>query len=315
MSQYKVYIQQIKTTINGKEELQFPDDWVFAAYLGFNKLGMDIVFFENILEVPKSKFHIVVSFVEDTKVFFNRMQIRVPRSINIPSDLPEKYIDRKYFITSLGKLKEMNLQGSWFVKPAYKFKIGASGVLSDLSKKSLNLILNDVNDKEMMLVSEVVDFISEYRCFVHHKKLIGIQNYMGDFTMFPDINIIEGILNDFKTSIVAYTIDVGVTKEGKTLLIEIQDAWSIGNYGLEGKTYAKFLRDRWIQIMNENKYLELEIKDLIGKTFEEAQIICEENGYYIRDSTNSSAGGADLSSKRFNVYKFKDDKIFSLSNG
>lgn len=37
-------------------------------------------------------------------------------------------------------------------------------------------------------------------------------------------------------------------KDGKTLLIEVNDAWALGCYGLESHLYAKFLLTRWAQL-------------------------------------------------------------------
>jgi hypothetical protein len=45
------------------------------------------------------------------------------------------------------------------------------------------------------------------------------------------------MINHFTDSPIGYTLDVCVNSDG-TFLIECNDGWSIGNYGLEGKAYA-----------------------------------------------------------------------------
>ena len=40
----------------------------------------------------------------------------------------------------------------------------------------------------------------------------------------------------------------GVTGEGRTLLIEMNDGYSIGCYGLNDVLYAKFLYARWAEL-------------------------------------------------------------------
>ena len=48
---------------------------------------------------------------------------------------------------------------------------------------------------------------------------------------------------------VACSIDIGVTSENKTILIECNDAYALGSYGLVDFRYAKFTSARWAQIL------------------------------------------------------------------
>ena len=48
----------------------------------------------------------------------------------------------------------------------------------------------------------------------------------------------------------ACSIDIGVTNDGRTLLIECNDAYSLGSYGLEDYKYAKLLSARWSQLLD-----------------------------------------------------------------
>jgi hypothetical protein len=102
----------------------------------------------------------------------------------------------------------------------------------------------------------VVNIVSEYRCFVHKNELVGIKHYSGDFNKFPDIFTIECMIQKYyDESPVSYTLDVGLIQVGKglyeTILIEINDFWAIGGYGLDGRTYVRMLIDRFQQIKNK----------------------------------------------------------------
>jgi hypothetical protein len=59
----------------------------------------------------------------------------------------------------------------------------------------------------------------------------------------------------YDESPVSYTLDVGLIQVGKglyeTILIEINDFWAIGGYGLDGRTYVRMLIDRFQQIKNK----------------------------------------------------------------
>ena len=46
-----------------------------------------------------------------------------------------------------------------------------------------------------------------------------------------------------------------VTDDGRTLLVEFNDAYSLGCYGLNDIQYAKFISARWSQLLNrEDEY-------------------------------------------------------------
>ena len=47
----------------------------------------------------------------------------------------------------------------------------------------------------------------------------------------------------------ACALDFAVTSKRETLFLELNDAYSIGAYGLEPSVYAKFLATRWTQLM------------------------------------------------------------------
>lgn len=46
----------------------------------------------------------------------------------------------------------------------------------------------------------------------------------------------------------AYALDIGLTAAGATLLIEVNEGYSVGSYGLPSLRYAKFLSARWAQL-------------------------------------------------------------------
>ena len=74
MTQYKAYIQGV----NG-----IPiDDWAYTAYQGFKNRGTDIIIFEDIEEVPVSRYNFVVGFVEDTVKYLAKLGIDAKRGLD-----------------------------------------------------------------------------------------------------------------------------------------------------------------------------------------------------------------------------------------
>lgn len=98
-------------------------------------------------------------------------------------------------------------------------------------------------------VSEEVDFISEYRCFFRHGEPVGVKHYRGSSFVPLDKTTYNKMAKACKHHMpAAYVLDMGVTADGRTLLIESNDAYAVGSYGLTGIVYARFLEARWVEI-------------------------------------------------------------------
>lgn len=238
--EYKIYIQKF-----GGE---FIGDYAFSAYEGFNHRGYKIKTFEDIEDVPVNKTNLVVGCIEDTTKYFEYLGIEVPKPLNIPICLMG-YCEREIHVLTMKKFKE-NKMFPVFVKPYDKLKFFPSGVLRNPS--SVGMFFNDVPDDFKVMTSEVVDMVSEYRCFVKNGSLIGIKNYIGDFKVFPDVDHIMRMIMDYEINKPprSYTLDVAVTSDNRTVLIECNDGWSVGSYGLDGDVYSSFLLTRWNELMS-----------------------------------------------------------------
>lgn len=238
---YKIYIQALNN---------FPvADWAVSAYQGFRDRGADIVFFEDIEEVPTSKYNIVVAFIEDTNKYFERFGIPPKKALNIPKELEgKKWLGRGIDRMSMGAFKENahKLQFPLFVKPDGRAKEFVAGVVS--KPELVPYFFKDVPDTSPLLLSTSIDIVSEYRCYIINGEIRGVKWYLGDHLVFPDGEFIKGAVAQYKSAPAGYSLDVGVLKDGSTVLIECNDGWSLGNYGLDPSVYAKLLATRWIEI-------------------------------------------------------------------
>jgi hypothetical protein len=239
---FKIYIQSMNN---------FPiADWAVSAYMGFKERQADIILFEDIEEVPASRSNIVVSYIEETVKYFNKLDIEVPKALNIPLSI-YKYAGRVIEQSTIGICKRIvNLNWPVFIKPV-KIKQFVPGIIKN--KKSFDIYLGHLDDDVKVLVSEVVDFVSEYRGYVIDGKLVGIKHYIGDFRVFPDMKVIDAAIKDYINAPAGYSIDFGVTSDGRTLLVECNDGWSLGNYGLNDSTYVSLLCKRWIEILKQDQ--------------------------------------------------------------
>jgi len=237
------------------------DDFVYSARQPLLDRGFTIIPF-NDFELSDlidcetfDKNDIIIGSVESTRTFWNAVGTKIPKYIGYPECLNEFY-GRTIKRTRFGKIKAEDLP--IFIKPAYDIKLFTGFVLEKSATLcNIGMYYSDVNPNTLVYTSNPIEIISEYRCFIHKNKLVGIKHYDGEFTNFPDIYTIYCIIEKYcQESPISYTLDIGIVKEGdtfKTILIEINDFWAIGGYGLDGKTYVRMLIDRFQEIKNKEK--------------------------------------------------------------
>ena len=152
-------------------------------------------------------------------------------------------------------LKELNgfaCGKSLFVKPV-ETKLFDGIVVQDESSLNYFKRMCGGIDNLCIVSSVISDIRSEFRCFVHNHELVDCRNYKGDFKILPDFYYIEDIISEvseIENAPIAYTVDVMIDDIGQTEIIEFNDFWCIGNYGLDSETYALMLKDRWNQIFS-----------------------------------------------------------------
>ena len=100
------------------------------------------------------------------------------------------------------------------------------------------------------MASEVVNFRAEYRLFIHRKRVIGCRFYNGDFRLAPDFSVADRFLQLYQAQPIAFSLDLGITDKRETLVVEINDAFSLGAYGLGSIPYARMVTDRWEEMVS-----------------------------------------------------------------
>ena len=173
--------------------------------------------------------------------------IKRPETYNQYQCLPT-YCNRAITSSNLGiARKKIQNQESFFIKPYEDTKLFTGFVATnEIDFIKLQRLPNDTK----VIISEIVDIVTEYRCFVNRGKLLDIKTYNGDFKQFPNVEIIENAIEEFKNQPISYTLDFAKLKNGKMELIEINDGYSLGYCGIHPITYCKFLEDRWLEIIN-----------------------------------------------------------------
>lgn len=115
------------------------------------------------------------------------------------------------------------------------------------------------------LVSEEIEIDSEWRCFVGPEGLLGLQHYLGDCTLFPDVEVIKKMIDRYANSSRKfpsppryYSLDVGINESG-TFVIEVHPIVSCGLYGFNNPRILpqmmingyQYMRDQALQQKNK----------------------------------------------------------------
>ena len=244
--------------------LDIPHSYNFAnAMYGFREFGAEIIAYHEIEEIidKVEREDIVLDYIDQCKMVFEKFGAR--------SDLPdypeelEKFMGRKVWRDTINNIasNEEKWSAGFFVKPV-KDKVFTGKVINSI--KDLKGCGSCFEDYEV-LVSEPIDMAAEWRCFIRYDEILDVRPY-GSFKgsgydgyMYHfDSSVLKEMFLAYKTwdsRPASCSMDICCTKDGRTLLVEINDGYALGSYGLPGILYAKHISARWSQLMDvEDEY-------------------------------------------------------------
>lgn len=239
----KAYIQLYKG--------EFATEAAFVAFMGCEELQIPIQKFEyndiGTLDIRKNT--IVLGGVTAVRHALTILNITPPPPIDIPKEL-EYSTKRKI---EIGTIKHFYDNGTFplFVKPM-KPKLFTGMVVSSKDELEYLSCLDMGGYETEIITSSVVNFVSEYRVYVIDGVIADCRRYAGSYEIYPDMNFIKEVIKkeNYTSQPIGYAIDFGVTDIGETMLIEVNDGYSIGSYGLNHRDYTKLCILRWNQIVN-----------------------------------------------------------------
>ena len=235
-----IYIQK-----KDNEDIPHHFDCACAMY-GAIDLGLyyTLVSFEDVKNGEFDsliKNNLFVGSVEFMTEVFNRVDIEQPR---LPINNLRPYEEMK--------LKDFKYEYPVFIKPK-SIKAFTGFVVDDYSKSMLNTL-----DKELdIIIQQVINLDSEWRFYVFRNKIVDIRHYSGRM----DINLIGAVNNfnklddsTFKNFPETFVMDIGFYNDSDSYtIIEFNDMWAIGNYGVPNDLYVRMLKDRYFDIIKNKK--------------------------------------------------------------
>ncbi|OWA37479.1 hypothetical protein B9G55_05340 [Saccharibacillus sp. O16] len=219
----------------------------YAAYDGFHQMGFEIRYFQHTKELTEHRPEdLVVGYVNDVRRVLGQHGIVTPE-MDYPEEL-SAYMGRRVWKTTLSAVA--NNPDSWgiFVKPVEDKKF--TGVVVHGTKDLVGC--GTYGEDPEVFCSDVVKFVAEWRCFVRYGRILDVRPYRGDWRMHFDPSVLEEMVERFASAPKGYSLDIGLTDQGQTLLIEVNDGYALGHYGLNTLDYAKLLSARWSELTGQS---------------------------------------------------------------
>lgn len=223
----------------------------YVAWAGFDRLSFETAFFEwpdmERGAVPVSRDTLVVGGVGTVRHALGLLGVSLPNL-----DYPERlrpYLGRAIDAATLRDVRARFCADDpepLFAKPRDRHKAFDGYLL----RAFRDLIATaHLPDDMAVWTSPVIELASEWRVFVHGGAILGVGHYRGDPFTPPAGDTVRAALADFAPDApAAYAADFGITPDGRTLLIEVNDGYSLGSKGLSPVLYARMLQARWLEL-------------------------------------------------------------------
>lgn len=225
-------------------------------------------------KIPLDKNTLVAGSVGFVKAALRILGKDLPAHIPYPKAI-EKFLGRKVWFEPKLKnvLSEIENGRTLFVKPARGWK-RFTGFVCD---NPFDYRFKGSSKNAPVWVSDPVSFVSEWRVYVCNdlwyvsddlryvckEKILGIfpsptnskedESLPDEVEDFPDPFVIADCLKTLfenQKCPKGFAIDFGVISSGETVLVEMNDGFAIGNYGLSDEKYFKMVAERWRELLH-----------------------------------------------------------------
>lgn len=228
-----------------------------SAAKGFRKMGFELKSYNSqdrdwCSKVKVTKNTPVRGSVQSVRAALRYLGVPEPKNVDIPEELME-FAGRKVWHSTVGKVKKET--SKVFVKPL-DFQKDFSGHMVRRGESYVFRHLNLPNDYRL-LCQEPVDFLDEYRCYVANGRIVGIcHNELDEHRKKPltkkELAIIKAMLEAYKSQPAGFCLDVGrLGVSNKLVIIETNEGFSCGNYGIPHVRFAEMIKARWDELVSQ----------------------------------------------------------------
>lgn len=202
-------------------------------------------------QLPLTGTSLVVGDVPCVYGAMKQLGIAIPEANTYPASLAD-FMHRKTWRSTAGELRSEVADGftrAVFAKPADRQKVFTGTVFE--SMVDLHPLLR-ISHRQPIVCAEPVKWLSEYRVYVCEEAILSIDRYDGDASINVDEARIEEAIHrlaEAGEAYAGYAIDFGVLSSGDTALVEMNDGFSVGAYGIGADDYTRMVLARWDELL------------------------------------------------------------------
>ena len=217
-----------------------------VAAQGFKEMGWELIGYQDVATIlPELSLEdVVVDFVDESREALKYLGVD-PTPVSTYPEVLHQYLGRKLWTSTIDRIASTPELWPVFVKPR------------DDSKKFTGVLVRGTGDllgcgdpsrDTPVWCSNPVNFISEWRCFVRYGGILDVRPYKGKWRSHFDPRIIEEAVESWREKPRGCALDFGFDAQGRTLLVEVNDGFALGAYGLPPLLYARLLSARWSEL-------------------------------------------------------------------
>lgn len=192
---------------------------------------------------------LVVGTIPAVRLALRHLGVEAPAPLDYPDAL-RPWLRRAVTATTVRELSRAMRDGSiaaTFVKPREQQKRFTGFVAID--RGALGHV-EALGQATPVWCSEVVTWRSEQRVFVLDGAIVGVCTY-SDCDEPVDLAVVREAIGAWRAAgdmPRACAMDFGVLDDGQTALVEVNDAFGVGAYGLDAAPYVDLLAARWEEL-------------------------------------------------------------------
>lgn len=197
-------------------------------------------------QVPLDRDSLLVGDGAAVSLALRQLGVEPPPPLDYPEAL-RPFLLRPVWQSTVGRL--LTLEAPLFAKPAARAKRFTGRVFA--GPEDL-YYLHGTSSREPIWCSPPVSWRAEWRAYVLGDRVLDLCWYSGDAGLAPDLDTLQAMLRAFRSSgsaPAACALDVGVLEDGRTALVEANDALALGAYGLAADSYTELLLARWAELV------------------------------------------------------------------
>lgn len=266
----------MKTALIQSNNTEVENDWwssgCESAANGFKKLGYTVKPFHSLAldQAPLAKNKPLRGSIRTVRTALKLLGCEQPQNVDIPVAL-KGFAGREIWASTLKEVRKS--KKDVFIKPL-EIQKDFDGHVFNAGKDFWGNLHESYETRQLpgsykVLCQEVIHFLKEWRAYVINGELVSVRHFhtssrhnnnnfyeqnrqeeAARWKLRPDYAQIRKMIRAFKDQPAGFVLDVGIIEGKKGMhLVEMNEGFSAGNYGISNVRYAKMIEARWNELV------------------------------------------------------------------